>query len=89
MFIKNWNQRLSYIYMYFKSELLHDKMIYMEHLKLFVTSAIFIFMQVCCGPGFLIYQSTVKWPGTTNDARIFNNSGLCTIMERGITIHGT
>ena len=38
---------------------------------------------VCCGADNLIYNANAKWPGSTHDAKVFKQSSLAKIMERG------
>ncbi len=38
-------------------------------------------VQVYCSPDNLLYQTTVHWPGATNDSRVFKNSSLKRILE--------
>ena len=33
-------------------------------------------IQVMCGPDNIVYQCSVRWPGSVHDAKIFDNSGL-------------
>ena len=42
-------------------------------------------IQICCGPDNMIYNSIIKWPGSVNDARIFDESSLKKLMEGGIS----
>ena len=38
-------------------------------------------IQLCCGPDNMIYHSTVKFPGSTHDSYMFENSGLKRLVE--------
>ena len=37
--------------------------------------------QVCCRPDNMIYQASIRWPGSTHDARVYAHSSLRKILE--------
>jgi hypothetical protein len=40
-------------------------------------------VQITCGPDYRIYHIVARWPGSTHDNRIFENSTLCFRMQNG------
>lgn len=40
--------------------------------------------QIVCGPNMEILDLVCRWPGSTHDSRIFNNSRIKHIMESGV-----
>ena len=40
-------------------------------------------MQVVCDDKVQLTNIVVRWPGSTHDSRIFDNSRLCAMLERG------
>ena len=40
-------------------------------------------IQVLCGPDNMIYQASVRWPGSVHDAKMFSNSDLPRLYETG------
>ena len=54
--------------------------------KFFKTEKVFflINVQAVCDPNILITNIVCRWPGSTHDSRIFDNSALCSKFENNL-----
>ena len=46
-----------------------------------ISRQLIILLQILCGPDNMIYNSVVKWPGSTHDAKMFRHSAVKKHLE--------